>query len=100
MKARLTNQPAPSKLDKILEEADRKEAEEDIILEEIRKSGKPKIVDEETYYENTYETNCRYCMYYNDETDGCNKGISDSQWIEMHDNREDCELYEYVYTLE
>lgn len=100
MKARLTNKPAPDKYEKMFEEADKKEAEENIILEEIRKSGKPKKVDEETFYENTFGTECRYCMYYNDENDQCNKGVNFEKWLEMHNNAEECEQYEYVYTLE
>lgn len=74
------------------------EEQEDIEIENIRKSGKKKIITEEEYGEKFDPQFCRYCMNYIDETDSCKKGLPDPAHTKDEDGFYiDCEEYDFIY---
>ncbi len=79
--------------------AEIEEEKEDIMLNNIRKSGKKKKVSSDEFYEHN-EIWCRYCMNYNDDDDSCKAGVSDEEWDEIDRSGEDCEKFDYIYELD
>lgn len=82
---------------KEMEELWENEEEEDNELKKIRKSGMKTKVTLERYNDTFDPTFCRYCMNYDDDTDGCKAGISQKEWEKMDRNGKECEKYDYIF---
>ncbi len=103
MKARITGKPATKKtIEEMHNELimnDMKRDLENLELEKINKSGKKKVVDNETYFENLDASDCRYCMNYNFDTDSCKKNMPNIDPWYTKDNGlfDECEEWDYIY---